>query len=294
MSLTRIGASIEGGGKIAGKLAHAEGLGTSAGGQYSHAEGSTSSASADSAHAEGTATTASATGAHAEGSATNASGGGSHSEGASTNASGTASHAEGSGTTASGYSSHAQGLYATASRFGQHAQGSNAPSALLSSVAQFSTYTLGGAVAATNGSSWELTFDGNAPTLTGTSTNVLVIPLKSIVQVSYDFVIRPNNTAAATPAGASMSGSVACGRGNSTGTTAYWSGSTGAQNTGNLTIPVTYAFSDTAHTGTFLQLSINSGDTTNNYLRFLFTNSTSGIAWSIIGVLRCVELFTNV
>jgi hypothetical protein len=294
MSLTRIGASVEGGGKIAGKLAHAEGLGTVASGQYAHAEGSTSTASADSAHAEGSATTANGAYAHAEGSGGIASGGGAHAEGSSTLASGNSAHAEGAGTTASGYASHARGLYATANRYGQSAQGSHNPSALSATFAQYSTYTIGGAVAATNGSTVELTFDGNAPAVTGASTNVLVIPLKSTVLVNCDFVIRPNAGTGTAPMGASFSGSVLCGRGSTTGGTAYLTqGTASHSNSGNVTIPLTYGFSDTQVSGVFLQMAIVSTDTNNNYVRFVLTNSTSGIAWSMVGVLRCVELVTS-
>lgn len=233
-------------------------------------------------------------GAHAEGLGTSATAAYAHAEGYFSAASGAYSHAEGYFGAASGAYSRAGGRGAVANKLGQVAHTAVLPNNVLASQSQYSVYTSGGTVAAANGSTLELSFLGDGTINTsGPNTSVLVIPLKSVVLVKFDVVARPNASASSAVVGACWSGSVLCARGNATGTTAGYSTGSQQNNTGWTTAPQTYSM-DAQGASLTLAYSIVSTDTTNNYLKFLLSNPTSGIAWSVIGALQCVELVTTV
>lgn len=281
-----------------GAYAHAEGQSTLAQGSSSHAEGisTTIAAAGTASHAEGAYTAAPGAFGHAEGYSTVASGtNGAHAEGNSCYASGNAAHAEGQNTSASGNQSHAQGTFATADKYGQDAQGM--PMGVISSArAQRSVYVAGAAVAATAGSTAELTFDGAAPVLTGAGVNVLLVPVRSAILVRYDIVARPNNNASVVAFGAGWAGSILAGRGNDTATAAAFSTSLGtvmAANTTPTNMYPNYILESGSQNNLLVQVSINTTTAATNYLRFVIVNSGT-LAYSVVAVLQCTELLTNV
>lgn len=270
---------------------HAEGANTQATNSGAHAEGSSTVASGAASHAEGNSSTASANSAHAEGLSTTASGLYSHSEGNATIASGDYAHAEGVTCTASGTMSHAQGQGALANKVGQHAQSAFSPASLGALQSQYSTYVSGCMLSSTNGATADLSFDTNGTILSGSTTDQLVLPLRSVILVRYDIVARCRATSPGFAVGAGWSGTLLVGRMSATGTAAgYATTQATAQFLSGTTSLTPNWYFDTGSAGLQIQFSINSSDTTYNYLKMTAVQGATTLNYAVVAVLHCTEL----
>lgn len=152
-------------------------------------EGQATSVLAVGAHAEGNRTRAPGAAAHAEGLGSAANGPSSHAEGNGSYVTGDSAHGEGINATATGNYSHAGGVYSVASALGQWCRSCLIPSTIAATRAQVSIYTVG--CVTTNTLAALLTFDGlTTATVSGPTTNVLVIPQFSTYQFTLSLATR--------------------------------------------------------------------------------------------------------
>jgi hypothetical protein len=238
--------------------AHTEGYRTSASGSMAHAEGYQASASASASHAEGFQTSADGTASHAEGLACYATAEQSHAEGLNTQTTGVAAHSEGRNTLARGNYSHAQGAYATASRLGQDAVASGR--FVANGDAQSLTLVLSGST--TDDTAKALTAGGGLVDASGgADTNVLTVPVNRAHRFRIEAVAR--NTAADEFAGWTITGTIVRG---SSGNARF------------IAAPTVVTEADAAASAWTLVASIDTTDSTNNYL---LLSATGGAAKTI-------------
>lgn len=225
-------------------------------GRHAHVEGLDNLASGDYSHAEGTGNTASGTAAHAEGSGNVASANYTHVSGISSTASASGAHACGSTCTASGQDSRAEGSNAVASRNGQYARSSGAFA--VNGDAQFGHSMC--RQSTTSATPVTLTSDGSATiTLTGFGTNVLTLP------ASRAFWFRVEAVARRTDAQGEMAAFVI-------------EGLVGRDSTGSARIigtPTTASWADSGAAAWTLVATVNTTDSTNNYLQLTATGAAA-------------------
>lgn len=247
-----------------GSYSAAFGLNCRASGAQSFAVGDSTQASGNGSHAEGIMTTASGGYSHAEGHSTTASGGYSHAQGASTTAASWYAHAEGAGSTAAADLSRAEGDQAYAGRWAQRSRSAGRFSA--QGDAQVSQWVA--KASTTTATATTLFFVGTAPTLTGTTTNVLTVP------ASRAFTVQIRTVARRTDAQGEMAGFT-------------WTGLVGRDSTGNARIigtPAVQGWADTGAAGWTLAVSINTTDATDNYLQITATGEAGKTIRWVAGI----------
>lgn len=238
-------------------------------GVNSHAEGKSTLASNTGAHAEGLSTTSTALQSHAEGTSSSATGDQGHAEGYFTTAGATAAHAEGSGAQATGDVSHAGGRTSLATRMNQWARGAEQFAALGDN--QYSSFGM-----------WRITTDatpgilsaegGGGATLAGSATSVWTVKVGRGNRFRLEVIAR--NTGADQFAGWTIVGTLVR---HSSGSARF------------ISTPTVTADKDAAASAWDCAVSINTGNSTNNYLAVTVTGAAATtIRW--VGTLYVTEV----